>query len=182
MSLSELLEVVGGDKTTLKRCLRSLKGQGLLDYVAVNTGQPGPNQPAGLWSLTKAGRGSLGTTDDTPDESPSVAAILEQQTLVAASVSSARLATLTAALSDGELTAGSSWIARTEGDAGRYVFAFDVSLGAQPAENLRAALNALGFSTELSTVRTVQSAAGFVESLRAAQGAAARAVRGKPSR
>src|SRR4051812_30755784 len=84
MSLSELLGLVGGDKTTLRRGLDSLRDQGLLTYVSSEDGQAAPGRPAGLWALTDLGLAAAGgdskalSGDDQPTESPVATVALGQ--------------------------------------------------------------------------------------------------------
>ena len=187
MSASELLEVIGGDKTTLKRSLESLKTQGLLDYVALDPGSTAPGRPAGLWSLTPRGSqvaaASTGTSqasdiegDVHEDNVGSISSIRQGHTLVSAAVAPGAMKDLVAVLADGELTAAVSWVARVDGDGRGYLFAFDADLGDQPVENLRAALEAIGAICTVSTVRAVQPPLEFVRSVRTARSAAKRAV------
>jgi hypothetical protein len=181
MSTSELLERVGGDKTTLKRSLHRLQDRGLLDYTSFERRPTSPGNPAGLWSLTEVGRDSTPASqlspeppeDDEPEPSHS---IYKGQVWVSAVVAPGVVRDLTTVLMNGELTAASSWIARLDGEGRSYLFAFDASVGIQPPENLRSALEAIGATCVVDTVRVVQMPDDFVSSGKSASAAARRAL------
>jgi DNA-binding MarR family transcriptional regulator len=194
---SELLEIMGSDKTALKRCLERLKGRGLVDYLPSATGAPAPGHPAGLWSLTQSGREAIesdlkgraaaggretsqasGTQEEMAedDDSPPTTTIHDGHTLVNAVVAPAAAAELMSVLANGELTAAAAWVARVDGDGRGYLFAFAAELGNQPVENLCAALQAIGATCVVSSVRAVQPPREFIRSVRTAHTAAERAL------
>jgi hypothetical protein len=179
MSLSEVLDVVGGDKTTLKRGLESLRDQELLDYVGSDAGPVGPGRPAGLWSLTEKGvsQAEADTADEPedPEEAHPKRGFRESQRCVFASLADASPADIATVLADGDLTSACTWITRIDGDGPHYVFAFDNAVGEQPPENLAAALRAIGMDCRGGTVRSVREPASFIDSIRTAQKAATRA-------
>ncbi len=182
MSASELLEVIACDKTTLRRGLDSLKEQGLLDYVPSPVARTAPGRKAGLWSLTEDGQRAAitdaGTSQafDIEDGAQASSAVRVGYTLVSASMASGPAKDMMAVLADGEFTAATSWVARIDGNGQGYLFAFDPSLGDQPVENLRAALEEIGAVCHVSAVRAVQRPDEFVRSVRTARSAAKRAV------
>lgn len=187
MSMSELLERVGGDRTTLKRSLLRLQGRGLLDYVSFEGRPTSPGNPAGLWSLTQVGRDSTAASQessvspdvDEPEPSP---AIYRGQVWVTATVAPGARRDLASVLTSGELTAASSWIARLDGEGRSYLFAFDASVGVQPSENLRSALEAIGATCFVETIRVVQMPGDFVRSEKSALAAAKRALEQRDQR
>jgi hypothetical protein len=182
MSTSELLEIVGGDKTTLKRSLKRLHERGLVDFVASTETATCPGHPAGLWSLTAAGHHALAHPqlcgdDSLPWEMTKPALTIRQhQTWVIARFRPSLEAKLASLLSTGALTAASSWIVRLDGEDRSYLFAFDTFVGDQPPENLRAALNALGAHCTLASVGRADPPPEFVASIQTATAVAKRAL------
>jgi hypothetical protein len=68
----------------------------------------------------------------------------------------------------GELGAAASYTARLDGARRRYLFVFARELGPQPAENLRAAFEALGAPCTLEVVGLVQSPRDFANTAKVA--------------
>ncbi len=178
LSAGELLRVVGGDKTSLKRCLERLQARGVLDYVASETGTAAPGRPAGLWSLTSAGKRATATTQasNSEDGVEPAAAIKMGQTWVGAAVEPSAAADFMAVFADGELAAAASSIVRLDGEGQSYLFVFDAGVGDQPSDNLRAALEAINVACTVSTVREPRPPGEFVSSVQTARSAATRAI------
>jgi hypothetical protein len=168
-SLGELCEVVGSDKSNLLGCLQRLEGDGLV--VGVGTGDAAaPGQAAKLWSLTDAGRTAL---EPKPQD---IGRLGPGHRWLWATFSSEQEIGVDDALEDGDLAAGSIWVARTEGEGRGYLFTFDAAAGPQPAESLLRALTKLGARCTTGTVVSAQPASGFLNVLRTAKAAGERAA------
>jgi hypothetical protein len=199
MGVSDLRDAVGGDRKSLTRQLTKFRDGELVDYVELGPSAPG--NPAGLWSLTDKGREAFGLGTQSPsagsdaaqgDEGidatdggsdPSVrfrdGLLRAGQTWVSADVGGVTRATLRALLSDGELTAAASWVARLDGDGSTLLFAFEQELADQPADNLIAALEEIGASCTPAAIRRVTSPRDYIDGLRTAEIARTRAAETK---
>jgi hypothetical protein len=172
-SLSEIQAVVGCDKANLLHCLERLEH---LDAGALVTGVStgdlaAPGQSARLWSLTDAGRKAL------EPKQQDVGRLNDGMRWVLATFSTAEGIGVDDALNNGELVAGSVWVARFDGDGRGYLFAFDPAAGPQPVESLLRALKQLGARCEVGTITSVQATQAFLEVLRTALVAGSRAAR-----
>lgn len=177
LSLSEIRNSIGGDKSTVKRGLEALQRAGLVEYIDSGEGPTGPGRPAGMWALTTAGRAAAAKAigspaaasgpDDLPEAAPGI--LTRGATWVRATAANAQRRSLEAALAEGDLVAAASWIARLDGSGHEYVFMFESSVGEQPAENLVEALMDMDIRTTSGLVRYVRSPADFLELLRTAR-------------
>jgi hypothetical protein len=186
MSLTELLEVIGGDRSTLRRGLASLKDQDLLDYVASQEGPSAPGRPAGLWSLTDAGKRALKAADSQgsaseatgeDEESHRKVTLVEGQRWVTASVPRGTSVNVALLLAEGELTAAAASVIRLDGEGVDYLFTFDEGVGHQPVENLVSSLEAVGAPCRSGTFRATFTATEFLDFVRTARAAAQRALK-----
>jgi hypothetical protein len=200
MGVSEILEVVGGDRKSLTRQLQRLRTNGLVEYVQVGAAAPG--HPAGLWSLSPEGERAVhpspqlspgeerrsiqedrtvGPDNDSSDSGEDHGAnqpappLHSGQVWVDVALGSASRRDFRSALASGELAAAASWIAQLDGDGARYLFSFEPEVGNQPIENLLAALEELGAICASGTVRAISDPGSFKDSLRTAEGAQRRA-------
>lgn len=176
LSLFELLDRVGGDKTTLKRTLTSLKEQGLLQFQE-GVGHTAPGNPSGLWSLTQRGVSAAATSGARVLEDEGGAPSFQTcpgQTWVMATVPESVTEDLRRVVAQGDLTAATSCVLRLDGARRRYLFVFAQEIGDRPAESLRASLEALGLECTLEVVGPVQSPELFVDVAKVAIAAAHR--------
>jgi predicted ArsR family transcriptional regulator len=177
MSLFELRDRVGGDKTTLKRTLTSLRKQGFVGFQE-EVGHTAPGTHAGLWFLTAGGVAAVGAAQALEDEAGvPVLRVRSGQTWVRATVPDKAAADLRRAAAQGDLAPASSCVLRLDGGRRTYLFVFTQEMGSQPAENLVASLEALGLKCTLEVVGPLQSPDLFVDSAKVAIAAAHRTER-----
>ena len=164
--LTELLDIVGGERRSLERSLESLEGQDLV--TRVDTGQaPAPGRPSGLWSLTDAGRAASPIPAD-------LGQLTEGRRCMSASFPPAAAAPIDELLEAGDLIASVDWVMRFDGDARGYLFVFDRESGPQPIESLRRVLTALGARCSVGNVGVSQMTPEFISVLKTAAGAVER--------
>jgi hypothetical protein len=176
LSPFELLDRVGGDRKTLKRTLTGLQEQGLLGFQE-GIGHTAPGNPSGLWSLTTKGTAAATSASRVFEDGGGATAFhaCSGQTWVTATVPDNTVDDLRRVAAQGDLTAAASCAMRLDGAQRRYSFVFARELGDQPAESLRAALEALGLACTLEVVGPVQSPQLFADSAKVAIAAARRA-------
>ena len=177
MTFTELHDQVGGDVRSFRRRLEHFEAAGLLWFATFGT-VPGRGRPAGLWTLPPdAGdairRGFVGAGPAPSVGAAETGSVLRSQTWVSITIDLHELDALADLMSSGDLAAPATFVAQLDGAARQYVFAFDGSVGAQPAENLIHACLAAGLRVLSGTVRHVGTPVTTLDLLRTARQAAA---------
>ena len=167
MGLTEIMEIVGGERRALDRSLQSLETQGLLQAVEVPGGSA-PGRAARLWSLTEEGRAAVPRPD-----AREVGRLVPGMTWVAVQTDGDGARRVEDRLGDGAQIAAAAWVTRVDGDGRTYVVAFPPDASPAAPQMLERVLGDVGRCTS-GTVRASQSPFDFVDALRRAEAAARR--------
>lgn len=150
---SELIDLTGADKKTIRKVLIDLDDRQVVTFHPSATGHVGRGHPRGMWSLR-------GDPPDRPFGEQGVPSGFAQawrpgQIWVAATAPSSRHVDLLNVLAEAELTAAASWVAQLDGDGRTLFVAFESQLGSQPADRLMIAFRAAGVECTGGTVRAL---------------------------
>jgi hypothetical protein len=157
-----IAQALNADPSDMQRTLTRMDAAGLIDRdVGSARRRATRSSPAGQWRVAvdheerlRAGVAALERLEsdaqtglEPPERHPAemLGTLVERQALVVVKVNTATLPDLLTLLATGEITVGTSWIARLEGDGHQFVFAFEPGSDPTAPDRLVTRLARAGF-------------------------------------